>query len=165
MCTAALAFAAMSCDKQSKPPSDGQHVDNPPATNRLPTATEVFDLRSKCAALGEKILEDNKKALEDDIDVTQDQVSHYNPETNHCYVKLVVLATDRKTPREKNISHEYLYDGQTKEMLAYVYLDGNQRSGHVFSESLYKFVHSTDMPSYEETSDLINKFVAEDRRP
>ncbi|MGA3371192.1 MAG: hypothetical protein ABSC48_05470 [Terracidiphilus sp.] len=152
---AAAAFAVSSCRQQKAA------ADNQPASNRLATATEVFDLRSKCAALGEKIMSENiiGSAL------THDQVSRYNPETNHCYVKLEVSTADLSTPREKFITHEYLYDGQTKELLATAIREGNRESAEIFSESLKRFVHDPILPSYDETVSLMDKFVAEDRGP
>jgi len=121
----------------------------------------VFDLRSKCVAPGEKILSENfiGSAL------THDQVSRYNPETNRCYVKLGVSTADLSTPREKFVRDDFLYDGQTKEMLAYAYWDGNRKSAEIFSESLQRFVHDPTLPSYDETEALMDKFVAEDRKP
>jgi len=152
---AAAAFAVSSCRQQKAP------AENQPASNRLPTATEVFDLRLKCVALGEKILSENfiGSAL------THDQVSRYNPETNRCYVKLGVSTADLSTPREKFVRDDFLYDGQTKEMLAYAYWDGNRKSAEIFSESLQRFVHDPTLPSYDETEALMDKFVAEDRKP
>jgi hypothetical protein len=87
--------------------------------------------------------------------LTQSQISRYNPETNHCYVKLEVSTADLSTPQEKFIRDEFLYDGQTKEVLAYAYWDGNRKSAMIFSDSLKKFVHDPTLPSYEETDDLI----------
>jgi hypothetical protein len=97
--------------------------------------------------------------------LTQSQISRYNPETNHCYVKLEVSTADLSTPQEKFIRDEFLYDGQTKEVLAYAYWDGNRKSAMIFSDSLKKFVHDPTLPSYEETDDLIDRFVTEDRKP
>lgn len=155
LCITATAFAISSCRQQKAT------VDNQPATNQLPTATELFDLRSKCAALGKKIMTENiiGSAL------TQDEVSHYNPETNHCYIKLEVSTADLSTPRERFATDDFLYDGQTKELLAFAFREGNRESAEVFSESLKRFVHDPTLPSYDETVDLMDKFVAENRKP
>ena len=154
-CVTAAVLAASSC-RQHKGSADNQ-----PAYNRLPTATEVFDLRSKCAVLGDKVMSENYIGSA----LTHNQISHYNPETNHCYVKLEVSTADLTTPKERFIRDEYLYDGQTKESLAYAYWDGNQKSAMIFSDSLKKFVHDPTLPTYEETDNLIDQFVAEDRKP
>jgi hypothetical protein len=44
---------------------------------------------------------------------TQEQVSHYEPRTAHCYVELYARGPDLT---KDNI--RYLYDGQTNELLA-----------------------------------------------
>jgi hypothetical protein len=95
---------------------------------QLPTATEVFHLRSECAALGEKIMNENAigKAL------TQSVYTRYNPKTNRCYVHHVVQTADLSTPEDKSIFHDYLLDGQTKEMLATHSVERGKRSGIVY---------------------------------
>ncbi len=79
-----------------------------------PTATEVFNLRSKCAEFGEKILDGNIIGLA----LTQTQVSHYHPKTNRCYVELTVNMADLSKYEDYYARH--LYDGQTGELLASV---------------------------------------------
>lgn len=110
--------------------------------------------------MGDRILSENRIGPA----LTQDQVSHYNPGTNHCYVKLEVSTADLRTPQERFIRDEYLYDGQTKELLADAYWEGNQKSAMIFSASLKKLVDSS-VPTYQETDDLIDQFLAEDRKP
>jgi hypothetical protein len=154
-CVTAAVLAASSCRQQER------SADNQATYNRLPTATEVFDLRSKCAALGDRILSENVIGSA----LTQDQISHYSPATNHCYVKLEVFTSDLTTPREKFIRDDFLYDGQTKETLASAYWDGNRKSGIIYSDSLKTFVHDPTLPSYEKTVALMDRFVAEDRKP
>jgi hypothetical protein len=151
----AAAFSAISCRQQSCP------ADTQPAPNQLSTATEVFDLRSKCTALGEKIMSGNVIGNS----LTQDQISRYNPETNHCYVKLEVSTADLSTPQDRFVRDDFLYDGQTKELLATASWEGNRKSAEVFSESLQRFVHDSTLPSYDETVSLMDKFVAEERKP
>ena len=76
---------------------------------QLPTATEVFKLRSACAELGERILEDN--IVSNLVGEASERLSNYNPRTNRCYVQLKVYKND-------TVHHRYLFDGQTKELLA-----------------------------------------------
>jgi hypothetical protein len=57
---------------------------------RKPTATEIFNLRSKCAEFGEKIMNENIIG----IALAQEQVSHYDPKSNRCYVELTVHTAD-----------------------------------------------------------------------
>jgi hypothetical protein len=83
-------------------------------THQLPTATEVFNLRSRCVALGDQILEANTIGSA----LTQSQVSHYEPRTNRCYVELTIQTADLSKPTSQHYMNRVLYDGQTKEMLA-----------------------------------------------
>ena len=90
------------------------------------TAVEVFHLRSECAALAKKILQDNLEsvprydAIGGDVVsqtgnymVSQDQVSHYDPQTNRCYVVL----TNSYSNKDGHVA-TILFDGQTGEKLA-----------------------------------------------
>jgi hypothetical protein len=70
-----------SCDRLSK-------QKRPEATASpycVPSATELFDLQSKCTAMGEKVLQENLVGTA----LTKEQVSHYNPKDNRCYVPTV----------------------------------------------------------------------------
>lgn len=49
-----------------------------------PTATEVFHLRSECAAFGAKILDESFARP----NIDRDQVSHYDTKSNRCYVEI-----------------------------------------------------------------------------
>ena len=51
-----------------------------------PTATEVLNLRSQCAALAGKMLEEQVIGAA----LTQSQISRYDPRTNRCYVEITV---------------------------------------------------------------------------
>jgi hypothetical protein len=104
-----------------------------------PTATEVFHLRNECAALGERIMNENAigKAL------TQSVHTRYNPKTNRCYVHHVVQTADLSTPEDKSVFHDYLLDGQTKEMLATHSVERGKRSGIVYDLG-YRAKHSND---------------------
>src|SRR5436309_8099680 len=74
-----------------------------------PTATELFNLRSRCAAIGQKMMEDNAIGSA----LTQSQTTHYSLGTNHCYVELYTTSIDGS-----DYVHRTLFDGQTGEMLA-----------------------------------------------
>ena len=107
------------------------------------SATEAFNLRSKCAELGEKINGEYDKTgnelisrmKEPLLPLVQEQRSHYNPKKNRCYVELRVslkpLALQMRlrgymAPNEflKRFDVDYiertLYDGQTGEELGFV---------------------------------------------
>jgi hypothetical protein len=90
---------------------------------RTPTATEVFNLRSRCAALGERILEGNTIGSA----LTQSQVTHYEPRTNRCYVELTIQTADASKPIDQHYHHRVLYDGQTKEMLAWALIERGKK--------------------------------------
>lgn len=129
---------------------------------RAPSATELFDLQSKCTAMGVKILEENSigNAL------TQEQVSHYNPKDNRCYVKLSVSTADLTTPRENYVEDDYLEDGQSGEILADTFVKGQKKSGMVFDSSLQKLMQEKKQSDTDADaiSDLIDSFVATERR-
>jgi hypothetical protein len=130
---------------------------------RAPTAMELFDLQSKCTAMGENIMRESTigNAL------TQEHVSHYNPKDNRCYVKLSISSADLRTPRENYENNDYLYDGQSKEMLAYVTRKGEKKNGMVLDSSLVKLMQEKKQPNTEPDyiSDLIDSFVTTERRP
>jgi hypothetical protein len=113
--------------------------------------------------MGEKLMEGNTigNAL------TQDQVSHYNPKDNRCYVKLTVSTADLRTPRDKYRTDDYLYDGQTHEMLANVTHNGDSKTAMVFDSSLQKLMRDNKQSNtdFEAISDLVDSFVATDRKP
>jgi hypothetical protein len=148
-----------SCDRLSKPT---QPVEPPPLF-RTPSATELFDLQSKCTAMGEKVMEGNVigNAL------TQEQVSHYNPKDNRCYVKLDVHTANLTTPREDYMDSDYLYDGQSREMLAYISTRGDKRVGRIWDSGLLKLMQEKKQSDtdVDAISDLIDSFAATDRRP
>src|SRR5262249_39551236 len=80
---------------------------------QLPTEAEIVKLRSTCAASGQQILEGNfiRSA------VYQEQFSRYNPWTNRCYVEMRIYTNDPNNNSER--FGQFLYDGQTREMLAF----------------------------------------------
>lgn len=126
---------------------------------RKPTATEIFNLRSKCADLGQKILDANVIG----IALTQDQVSHYDPKTNRCCVELTVRDADLS--KQDHFS-QYLYDGQTQEMLAAIRNDKSGKWGMVFDRQ-----HSSPIPvpydakiTYEDALAYIDKKMADERK-
>jgi hypothetical protein len=126
-----------------------------------PTATEVFDLRSKCAALGQTLLQDSLIGPA----LTQTQISRYNADDNRCYVRLDVSTADLATPQQNFTRDSYLYDGQTRELLAYISLEREKKVGDIFSDSLRRYAHDRASPTYEEAANVIEQFMMEDRKP
>ena len=130
---------------------------------QLPTATEVFHLRSECASLGEKILENNHVGSA----LTQSQTSHYDPQTNRCYVELTVQTADLVTPVGDWLNHRYLYDGQTGELLAVANMKGTPGQGEKRETSGMVFVpiaKKSDMTGFEGASLFIDSMMADDRK-
>lgn len=122
-----LAGFVVSCSHSSAN-SEPQNVK--PIVANAPTATEVFNLRSKCAELGQKIMENNNIG----IALTQDVVTHYDPVTNRCYAELDVNMADLSKFDEYN--SRTLYDGQTAEMLAHIERKKGQKTAYVKDGSL-----------------------------
>jgi hypothetical protein len=85
------------------------------STFRKPTATEAFNLRTKCAELGDEIL--RRHPVQPPF--IQEQTSHYDPKTNRCYVDLLVTNMDQELKSGDYIA-EAVYDGQSRELLASV---------------------------------------------
>lgn len=112
------------CSGCQKPPTRTPVVDEP--AFRKPSATESFNLRSNCAELGQKILNGNIIG----IALNQEQVSHYDPRSNRCYVALSVHTADLT---HVDYVARYLYDGQTGEMLGWSEIKKGVKDGFMFS--------------------------------
>jgi hypothetical protein len=123
LCSVLAAFPACQKLPTPKPAADE------PAFQK-PTASEVFNLRSKCAELGEKINENHDIAgAALGAPFHQEQSSHYDPKTNRCYVELrstilipavPMLVKDQRRfwdTVEVDFMDRHLYDGQTGEEL------------------------------------------------
>ena len=95
------------------------------------SVTEEFHLRGECAALAEKMSPVYGLV---GIALTSEVLSHYNPETNRCYVEVTVTKNpsynDPKVPL--NCSSLALYDGQTREMLISAHQEGKKSVGTVW---------------------------------
>jgi hypothetical protein len=106
------------------------------------TVTEIFNLRSRCAELGQKIMESNLIGPA----ITQSQVSHYDPGSNHCYVRLEVGTADLRVAPEKGFHSSYLYDAQTGEMLATIRNDRGTRFAQIYMDGWRELARSLGMP-------------------
>lgn len=149
---ASIAAVALLASCQGRPPTPAVEA----RAYELPTATEVFHLRSECAILGNKILEENVvgRAL------TQSQNSHYNPMTNGCYVELTVQTADLSAPEKEAYYSTYLYDGQTREMLASAFKKKGLKGGMIFGE----FPKGDSEAQFWAAAEFINKAMADDRK-
>ena len=106
----------LDCQKQQSPTAGSSE----PGFTK-PTATEVFDLRTKCAELGDKILKLNPV----DPSLTREQYSHYDVNTNRCNIDLFVSNgfvrnNDWGNVKWPDYASETVFDGQSREMLASV---------------------------------------------
>lgn len=132
---------------------------------QLPTATEVFKLRSACAELSEQILENN---IVSNLvgSAVQERLSNYNPRTNRCYVELKVFKND-------TVHHRYLFDGQTKELLASSQkTQGSPKGGTwdtwgtwgiVFDEQHHRAANLQNN-GWDDATAYIDEMMADDRR-
>ena len=103
--------------------SESKSQSDPPPF-AISNPSEVFRLRSECEALAEKIV---ATSLTGDSGVQQQQESHYEPRNGHCYVEVWVHSTDIS---KWNI--RYLYDGQTKQLLAASGYENGKMMSNVF---------------------------------
>jgi hypothetical protein len=143
--TAAVAFAVLATPGLAQ-------------TGPQPTATEVFHLRSECAALGEKLADNIRAAYSPDVSI-YDPISHYDPRTNRCYVQLQSLFIDKKE-RVQHIS-TFLYDGQTRELLACARLKTDKQS--VLHDPHNSEILNRLQLSSDEAFAFINERMADDR--
>jgi hypothetical protein len=97
--------------------------------------------------------------------LTQSEVSRYNPASNRCYVDLQVSSADLS---KFETSSDYLYDGQTGEMLAWKKVHLSKRTGSISAADLIPANKRGDTDytySYETAEDLIDRLMKEDRLP
>jgi hypothetical protein len=120
-----------------------------------PPATEEARLRSACAASGEQILAGNFMRSA----VYQEQFSRYSMQRNRCFVEMRVQTI---MPEENSDRvGRYLYDGQTKELLAFAHIKDGKKSGRVFD--LNHRTISFENAGFDDASDYIYAMMARDR--
>jgi nitrate reductase alpha subunit len=140
------------CQKSSAPPI--APVGGP--AFRSPTATEVFNLRSKCAELGEKIL----KATVAGEGLKKEQLSHYEPKTNRCYVQLTVW--NPNLGKGEDYFQQYLLDGQNGQVLAAIRREKGVKSGEISIDPSPLSGNPDEL--YVDASLFISKMMADDRQ-
>jgi hypothetical protein len=126
-------------------------------TAALPTATEIFHLRSECAALGHKLLDANVVGPA----LFQSQVSHYAPKSNRCYVELTIQTGD--TTNQPRKTYTYLYDGQTGELLASLHYEGEDHKSGIVFDPHHEATTSAN-GYYDDTKAYINDLMDEGPR-
>ena len=82
-------------------------------------------------------------------------------------MKLTVSTANLSTPHEQYQQQDTLFDGQSKETLAFVNYKGDRKSGIVFDSSLTKLLEEKKQSStdYQPIAELIDSFVETDRKP
>jgi hypothetical protein len=117
----------------------------------LPPITEEAQFRSACTASGEEILAANliRAAL------SQEQVSRYSPRTSRCYVEMRVQTLDRPAHLER--FGRFLYDGQTKELLAFAEIKDRRKSGRVFD--LYHRTTTFENAGWDDANEYIHTMM------
>jgi hypothetical protein len=126
------------------------------ANHQLPTATEVFQLRSLCAGLVDKLLDETTVGSA----LTKDQSSHYEPRSNRCYVELTIQTADATRPNP--YINRVLYDGQTKEMLAYARIERGKKVGMIFDKQ-HRMADPTKNLGWDDASAYIDEKMLDDR--
>jgi hypothetical protein len=117
---------------------------------------EDVQLRSACAASAQQILERNfvRSAL------YQDQFWRYSPSTNRCYVEIRVQTGGPDEHSDR--FGQYLYDGETRELLAFAQIQNGKKSGKVFD--LQHPTKSFENAGWDDASEYIYTMMAGDRR-
>lgn len=124
-------------------------------TYNLPTSTEVFNLRSECAALGQKALDNNSIGSA----LSQSQNSYYNPTTNRCFVQLTVQSANLSG----DYFSEYLSDGQTGDLLATATKEkGKKNYGVIYGGPTEISNTDNSNDSFNSTSYYIGKVMNDD---
>jgi hypothetical protein len=158
----------MSCNSRPKEPTKQAPA---PQLVALPTATEVFHLRSECAKLSAVILKDKEDNLQPWLETKTyawwhrlSETSHYSPESNRCYVNLVTRTTSRHDETYEEWSQE-LYDGQTKEMLAMtrIQLGGKDATNKQGTGSVLVTTKDVYEDTYKGAGQYIQDMMKDDR--
>jgi hypothetical protein len=125
------------------------------AAERDPVMEDV-QLRSACAVSAQQILERNfvRSAL------YQDQFWRYSPSTDRCYVEIRVQTGGLSEYSDR--FGQYLYDGETRELLAFAQIQNGKKSGKVFD--LHHPTKSFDNAGWDDASEYIYTMMAGGRR-
>ena len=126
------------------------------AGDRVNPVVEDVQLLSECAASAQQILERNfvRSAL------YQDRFWRYSPSTNRCFVEIRVQTGGLSEPSDR--FGQYLYDGETRELLAFAQIQNGKKSGKVFD--LRHPTKSFENAGWDDASEYIYSMMAGDRR-
>lgn len=140
-----LVISSFGCNQAPSQNNPGKDIKADRPVSQLPTATEVFHLRGECAKCGEQIMAGSPTGS----NLTQGETAHYDPESNRCYVQSIVQSADLSGKYYAT----YLYDGQTKELLAYSINENGQRRSAVFHKPL---TAPTEEDKFQQAQDYMN---------
>jgi hypothetical protein len=118
---------------------------------RPPTATEVFNLRSRCAALGQKFLDE----LLVGSAISKTLTSHYDPRSNHCYGDVLT----ENIRRDVSYHNRSLFDLQTCEILAFAKIEKGLKVGMVFG----RLSNMKDDFGFTDANEYIDQMTKEER--
>lgn len=131
----------------------------PPKVEALPyrqaSASEVFNLRTKCAELGDKMVQEDFHGPA--LSISGE--THYDEKTNRCYVELDANSVDQNV---KDF-HNSLFDGQTKELLAFTGMSHGVMSGQVLASWNSESPDERKLSLNEQAIDYIREKMDDDR--
>ena len=93
-------------------------------------------------------------------ELTKNQLSHYEPKTNRCYVQLTVW--NASLAKGDEYFQQYLFDGQTGQVLARIRREKGIRSGDISVDPYPPNGNSDEL--YLDASMFIRKMMADDRQ-
>jgi hypothetical protein len=116
----------------------------------------IEDGQQRCAVWAQQILEGNfvRSAL------YQEQFWRYSPRANRCYVEIRVQTSALSEQSDR--FGQYLYDGETRELLAFAQIQNGKKSGKVFD--LHHPTKSFENAGWDDASDYIYTMMAGDGR-
>jgi hypothetical protein len=127
-------------------------------SSQLPTATEVFQLRSLCVKLGEQL--DDEMLVGSAL--TKDHVSRYDPRSNRCYVELMVHKISPKNEIDDYVNRT-IYDAQTKELLAFAKIEKGKRVGMIFDPQ-HGVADVSKNLGWDDANAYIDEMMLDDRK-
>jgi hypothetical protein len=121
-----------------------------------PAVIEDVQLRSACAGWAQQILERNFVRSA----VYQEQFWRYSPSTDRCYVEIRVQTGGLSEHSDR--FGQYLYDGETRELLAFAQIQNGKKSGKVFD--LHHPTKSFENAGWDDANEYIYTMMAGDPR-
>jgi hypothetical protein len=92
-----------------------------------PTASEIFDLRTKCRQLSKQLLTDVKSGYDDGEFISEE--SNYSPKKNRCFTKITILV-----PKKGSVMYE-MWDAQDNRRQAIAWHTKSEKEGYVYDKT------------------------------